>query len=186
MAGKTMDNEERRKNILTILKDAKGSVTGTALAEKFGVSRQIIVGDISLLRAKGHPIISTPRGYNLQKKPASAGVKESFLCRHNEAMMGPELKAIVDNGGYVSNVIVMHDVYGYLEGELNIRSRRDVDLFLKQMEKRPSTPLSAITGGIHAHVVETRTQEEMDAIRDALENLGVLYHPEKEDRKSVV
>lgn len=173
-----MDNEERRKNILSILKTTQHSVTGTALAEKFGVSRQIIVGDIALLRAKDIPIISTPRGYSLQKA-GDAGIKESFLCRHKEDLMEAELLAIVDNGGCVHNVIVEHEVYGFLEGQLNLRSRRDVAMYMKQMQENRAPLLSSISNGIHSHLVEAHSQEEMDAIRSALEKLGVLYHPEK-------
>jgi len=172
-----MDNEERRKNILNILKTTKHSITGTALAEKFGVSRQIIVGDIALLRAKDIPIISNPRGYSLQA--GTIGVTESFLCCHKEDLVEDELMAIVDNGGWVHNVVVEHDVYGYLEGQLNLHSRRDVALYLERMKKNKAPLLSSISNGVHTHLVETRTKEDMEAVRSALEKLGVLYHPEK-------
>lgn len=173
-----MDNEERRKNILDILRKAQKSVTGTALAEKFGVSRQIVVGDIALLRAKGLPIVSTPRGYSLQNQD-KGGVKETFVCRHDGALVEAELLAVVDNGGCVHNVIVEHEIYGFLEGQLNLRSRRDVELYMAKMRESHAPLLSSISNGIHTHLVETRTAEEMQAVRDALQKLGVLYQAEK-------
>ncbi len=173
-----MDNEERRKHILDILQKAKKSVTGTALAEKFGVSRQIVVGDIALLRAKGLPIISTPRGYSLQKREKTS-VTENFVCRHDENQVEAELLAIVDNGGCVHNVIVEHEMYGFLEGQLNLRSRRDVELYMTKMKESKAPLLSSISNGIHTHLVETRTPEEMQAVREALAKLGVLYQAAK-------
>ena len=42
--------EERRANIIHMLKNASAALSASRLAAKFGVSRQIIVGDIALLR----------------------------------------------------------------------------------------------------------------------------------------
>ena len=63
MESKKMPADERRKFILRLLKSSGGPVTGREMAEKTNVSRQVIVGDISLLRAKGEPIIATSQGY---------------------------------------------------------------------------------------------------------------------------
>ena len=60
-----MDNTQRREQILQMLHESTTAVTGTALAKACSVSRQIIVGDVALLRAQGVGIISTPRGYQL-------------------------------------------------------------------------------------------------------------------------
>ena len=57
-----MKAEERRRAIAKTL-TAEHPVSATALAGQFSVSRQIIVGDIALLRAAGANIVSTPRGY---------------------------------------------------------------------------------------------------------------------------
>ena len=48
-----MDNVQRRKQIIAILHEADAPVNGTTLAKMCKVSRQIIVGDIAMLRAKG-------------------------------------------------------------------------------------------------------------------------------------
>ena len=47
-----MEGDKRREKLLLILKEANGPVPGSDLAEKLGVSRQVIVTDITLLRAK--------------------------------------------------------------------------------------------------------------------------------------
>lgn len=54
-----MGGEKRRENLLKILQESESAVSGTKLATKFQVSRQVIVQDIALLRAKNHDIIST-------------------------------------------------------------------------------------------------------------------------------
>ena len=46
-----MNAKVRRSAILARLKHENGPVSATALAKEHGVSRQIIVGDIALLRA---------------------------------------------------------------------------------------------------------------------------------------
>lgn len=55
-----MNGEERRAK----LKERLGAapVSATALAKELGVSRQVIVQDIALLRAEGEHILSTNRG----------------------------------------------------------------------------------------------------------------------------
>ncbi len=173
-----MENQERREKILEMLREATKPVTGTEMAQACQVSRQIIVGDIALLRASGTPVMSTPRGYQLQMVKPS-GLQESFLCKHGPELVEAELNAIVDNGGVVHNVVVEHEVYGYLEGELNLKSRRDVQLYLKKMEETRAPLLSSMSNGVHTHLVETSTPEELEAVRNALEQLGVLVQ-EKE------
>ena len=71
-----MQAESRRQNIIQILMQSKAPVSAGRLAARFGVSRQIIVGDIALLRASGTDITATPRGYILTKSsgsPAATG-----------------------------------------------------------------------------------------------------------------
>ena len=51
-----MDGPARRAAILALLEGADGPVSASALARHCGVSRQIVVGDIALLRAGGVPV----------------------------------------------------------------------------------------------------------------------------------
>ncbi len=169
-----MDSSKRRLLIMDILKKAQGAVTGSALSKRCNVSRQIIVGDVAILRAQGIHIISTPRGYQLIAKQ-KGGMQQVFVCCHGPEMVEKELEAIVDNGGIVHNVVVEHEVYGDLEGKLNLHSRRDIQQYLKRMSDSKAELLSRISGGIHTHLVETANAEDMAAIQDALETLGVLY-----------
>ncbi len=53
---------ESRNAILQSLRGAERPVSGTSLADAAGVSRQVIVQDIALLRADGHDIVATNRG----------------------------------------------------------------------------------------------------------------------------
>lgn len=169
-----MDSTERRKRIVQLLTDAKGAVTGTELSQQCEVSRQIIVGDVAILRAEGLSIVSTPRGYQLIGD-FLPGVQHVFVCCHGMDLMQKELEAIVDNGGVVHNVVIEHEVYGNLEGTLNLRSRRDVKQYVKKMEDSQAELLSRISGGIHTHLVTASSQDDIDAIEAALEALGVLY-----------
>ena len=60
---------DRKQAIIEEIQKSDKPVSASKLAKHFGVSRQIIVGDIALLRAAGTQIIATPRGYLLEDKP---------------------------------------------------------------------------------------------------------------------
>ena len=51
-----MNAAQRRECILTRLSGAQNPVSASALAAELGVSRQIVVGDVALLRAGGAQI----------------------------------------------------------------------------------------------------------------------------------
>lgn len=55
-----MNTSERRARILEYLKAADRPLSATLLAQKLSVSRQIIVGDVALLRAGGEAVTATP------------------------------------------------------------------------------------------------------------------------------
>lgn len=117
-----MHAEERRETILKLLRQSAQPVSASTLAGQLSVSRQIIVGDIALLRAGGADILATPRGYCLQNA-ASAGLTRRVAVRHDEAGMEAELNTMVDNGCTVVDVIVEHPLYGQLTGPLQLSSR---------------------------------------------------------------
>ena len=58
-----MNGEERRKSIVNIITSSNEPLSGTQLAKQLGVSRQVIVNDIALIRANNIDIISTHKGY---------------------------------------------------------------------------------------------------------------------------
>ena len=111
-----MHSDERRKAIADVLRAADAPVSASALAEKFSVSRQIIVGDIALLRSSGEEILATPRGYVTPKE--ARGILRRVAVKHTPQEMEAELNAIVDNGCTVIDVIVDHPIYGQLTGQL--------------------------------------------------------------------
>ena len=57
---------KRRDGILSLLEESDTPLSGTELAHRFKVSRQVIVQDIALLRAEDKKILSTYRGYVLE------------------------------------------------------------------------------------------------------------------------
>ena len=112
-----MDTENRRYQILKLLENQHKPVSGTVLSKLFGVSRQVIVQDIALLRAENKEILSTNKGYVLFKPVEEDGSKKRvFRVTHSMENMEDELNCIVDNGGYVLDVLVDHDLYGQISG----------------------------------------------------------------------
>ena len=125
-----MTTEERRNAILDTLARADQPVSAAALARRFGVSRQIVVGDVALLRAGGADISATPRGYVIL--PAASGLVRRLAVRHGEDGIEAELNAMVDQGCTVLDVIVEHPLYGQLTGPLQISNRYEVGQFLSR------------------------------------------------------
>ena len=128
-----MTAQQRRDAIRDVLTQAAGPVSATALAGRFGVSRQLIVGDIALLRAGGAAIEATARGYVVQRD--REGLRRQVACRHQAADMERELQIMVDNGCTVLDVIVEHPVYGQLTGGLGLASRYDIQQFIRRAQE---------------------------------------------------
>lgn len=168
-----MDAKERRESLLAMLKTAMQPLTGTMLAKTLKVSRQIIVGDIAILRAAGTSIIATPQGYML---PAviSSKVTATFACQHGLDQLGEELAVMIDNGGKVLDVAVEHPLYGEIKANLMLSSRRDLADFLQRLKESKAEPLLALTGGIHLHTVEADSEEILTMIKEELSRLGIL------------
>ena len=162
----------RRAAVAAALEGAAGPVSATELARRFSVSRQIIVGDVALLRAGGMAILATPRGYVLERPPA--GFTAAVACVHGPEDMGRELTAIVDAGGEAVDVIVEHPVYGQLTGILGVRSRYDVAEFLRRVEAHGARPLSDLTGGVHLHTIRCADEKTFQKVKESLQNQNLL------------
>lgn len=167
-----MEAASRRQAILDRLRTADRPVSASALAAGLNVSRQIIVGDIALLRAGGAEISATPRGYVLPR--ATDGITRTIACRHTLAQTGQELDILVDNGCTVLDVIVEHPVYGQLTGQLQISSRYDVELFLARIRDSDAAPLSMLTGGLHLHTLCCPNEDAYTRVCAALKAAGLL------------
>ena len=168
-----MNAETRRSAILTLLSQAEAPISAATLAGSFSVSRQIIVGDIALLRAAGEQISATPRGY-VTVRPLP-GLLRTIPCRHDAAGMKAELNAMVDQGCAVLDVIVDHPIYGQLTGPLQLASRYDVGQFLARCAESDARPLSGLTGGVHLHTLSCPGEDAWLRVRDVLRELGVLW-----------
>lgn len=167
-----MSGEERRAKIVGMLGD--DPVPAGALAKELGVSRQVIVQDVALLRAEGAEIFATNRGYILPKKRAS----RVFKVRHSDAEVREELYLIADMGGRVEDVYVWHKVYGKISARMGIDSRRAADEFVKKLESGVSVPLKNITGGYHYHTVSADSEAALDAIGQKLAERGFFVAQE--------
>ena len=167
-----MDAAGRRQTIRETLERADHPIRAAALAQRLGVSRQIIVGDVALLRAGGADIAATPRGYVLRRE--TPGLLRTVACRHGGGEMEAELNAMVDQGCTVLDVIVEHPIYGQLTGALQLRSRYDVQQFVSRCREFDAAPLSLLTEGIHLHTLACPDEGRYQAVLEALRRLGIL------------
>lgn len=173
-----MNTDERREQILYTLKQTNTPITGSELANIFKVSRQIIVGDITVLRATGHDIYATPRGYILPVKPQNTNLLETICCRHanDKDSVKKEFEIIVDNGGKVHDVIVDHPLYGEIRVNLFIATRREAYAFIKKMQQTKAEPLLVMTNGVHYHTIEVPDKDTLSVICQELANAGILVN----------
>lgn len=167
-----MKSDERRKKIISMLEGRKEYLNASKMAEILGVSRQIIVSDIALLRAKGSKIVSTPRGYVLEND--EHGYVNAVVCKHGKEQIQEEFYAVVDNGGAIEDVSIDHPIYGLISASLNIRSRFDANVFIEQIANAGAKPLSELTEGLHTHRICTRNEEDFKRIYISLKDLGIL------------
>lgn len=170
-----MEGDTRREKILEILHEEKSPVSGTELAVKLGVSRQVIVQDIALLRATNKNILSTNKGYILFVENENGNKrKRTYKVKHKDEEILDELNTVVDFGGKVIDVVVEHDIYGQIAVDLIINSRADAEAFVKKLEKYKTKPLNDLTHGVHFHTVEADSEEILDRIEAALGKKGYL------------
>lgn len=167
-----MDQTQRREAILRALEAEDGYISASTFAGRFGVTRQIIVSDVALLRANGHRILATRRGYRLERT-AQPGRLESVVCRHRSDQVLEEFYAVVDNGGSVVNVVVEHPLYGPLCAELHVSSRYDAQEFVARQRSLNASQLCDLTGGLHVHTLRVPDEAAYRRIVDALTRLGI-------------
>ena len=167
-----MDAQTRRETIAQRLRQSPTPVSASALARECSVSRQVVVGDVALLRAGGLDILATARGYILARP--EPGVIRTVACAHPQENMARELELMVDHGCRVLDVVVEHPVYGQLTGQLGLSSRYDVGEFLRRVRECGAQPLSALTDGVHLHTLRCPDEGGFERARAALDQAGFL------------
>lgn len=166
------NREQRQEKIIGMIRESEGPVSASVLAAKLHVSRQVIVGDVALLRAGGAQIQATPNGYILEER--GFGFIGTLACvHHDEDTLLDELYTVVDFGGTVIDVSVEHSTYGQISGGLEIHSRLDADQFIQKLREKESKPLSGLTGGIHLHRIGCRDEAAFRLIREELIRKGI-------------
>ncbi|WP_173918459.1 transcription repressor NadR [Halobacillus sp. Marseille-Q1614] len=171
-----MKASQRREEILNILKERTEPITGSSLAERMDVTRQVIVGDVSLLKASGEPIIATSQGYvYMTESREQLPFKRTIVVQHTPEQTEEELNILVDHGVHVLDVLIEHPVYGDLKARLEIASRRDVRKFLERIASANAAYLLELTEGIHSHTIAAAKEEHLnEAVKD-LKEKGILF-----------
>lgn len=172
-----MNAAQRREEISKMLEQTEGPISASVIARAFSVSRQIVVGDIALLRAGGLEVLATPRGYVLESnRPESDVYEGTIVCAHEgDVCMAEELYTVVDMGGKVLDVTVEHSVYGQICAQLHIFSRYDAELFLNKVRESESRPLCDLTKGVHLHRIRCNSKETFDRIEESLREKGIIF-----------
>lgn len=169
-----MDGDERRKEIIKMLMNTSEPLSGRKLGEILKVSRQVIVQDVALIRAQGLDIIATARGYILYRD-TDRNKQRIMLVQHNFNEIGDEFSTVIDLGGVIRNVIVEHPIYGEMIGNMMIKTKRDAEQFIRDIQREDTYPLMKLTNGVHMHTIEASSEKILDEIETELNQKGYLY-----------
>lgn len=171
---KKLLGEERRLELLSLLKNAKQPVTGTDLAKHTNVSRQVIVNDMNLLKARNEPIMATSQGYIYMHNMQQTRIERKIVCLHTPEQAKDELFILVDCGVTVENVIVEHPVYGEITASIMVSNRIEVEQFVKRVNETKAHYLSALTDGTHLHVISAVSEDNLNLAEAKLRESGFL------------
>lgn len=168
-----MNSKERREYIKNLLIKNNSTYKGQFLAEELGVTRQVIVKDIAIIRAEGVNIIATPEGYLIPNEESSY-VRRVIALSHSREDMYNELECIIKFGGIVEDVIVEHPLYGEIRAMLMIKTLIDIEKFINKFKKLNAEPLSSLTKGIHLHTIKADNEEIIECIIKELKDKNYL------------
>ncbi len=168
-----MSGADRREQIVKEIFQSDSPISAAKLADKYSVSRQVIVGDVALIRAAGYDIVATNRGYIINSPAKFSKIIKVF---HSDEQLRDELETVIDLGGCVENVIVNHKLYGRLEAPLNINSRLKISEFMEGILSGKSSPLKNITSNYHYHTITAENEKSLNLIEQALNKKGYLVN----------
>lgn len=167
--------ENRRIQILQMLQTQAAPLSGTALAKACGVSRQVIVQDIALMRAENHNILSTNKGYIFRTESADlTHPKRVFFVKHTTDEVLDEFLIMTELGGKVLDVAVEHEIYGQIRVDLLIETPQDARDFAEKLSNCRDNPLKVLTDDCHYHTVAAPSEKLLDLIEQELREKGYL------------
>lgn len=173
-----MNAAQRRQMILERLTQTRLPVSAGVLAKELGVSRQIVVGDVALLRAGGAQIDATPRGYQL--RGAARGIhRHPGLCPQYR---GTDAPGVVHSGGQRrcggGRIGGQCSVWGAARDPEPDQPLRCGGFYYPGRGETPPVSWSRMTGGVHLHTLRCPEPETFRRIEQALAEQGLLYHKE--------
>ena len=167
-----MSSIDRRDNILKLLLESSEPLKGSAIAQKYSVTRQVIVKDIAILRAKGKNIIATPDGYIINNNQNKA--KAIIAVTHTEEEMFEEMSVVIKYGGIIEDVIVEHPLYGEITGKLMIKNYNELNKFINKYKEQRAKLLSVLTNGVNLHTIAADNEEDIDLIISELRKCNFI------------
>ena len=171
---KKLFGEQRRQFLLEKIKTSTQPLTGGELAALTSVSRQVIVGDMTLLKAKGEPIIATSQGYLYLADRATEEASRRIACHHQADDTERELKLLVESGVTVKDVSIEHPVYGELTAGIHVSNIQEVEAFMKRVRETGASYLLELTDGTHLHTITAPDNATLEKAVQAMRDNGFL------------
>lgn len=169
-----MDGAKRREMIIEMLEASLEPISGSEFAKRLGVSRQVVVQDMALLRAGNKNILATNKGYIWFNPSPKQKYQHCVKVCHDTEAIRDEFYAVLDAGAKMLDVTVEHSIYGSISVDLLIENRQDADEFVRRIELGDTRPLKELTGDVHFHTLEASSQEALDLAVENLRKKGFL------------
>lgn len=167
--------DQRRIQLLRLLREHGAPLSGAALAKALGVSRQVIVQDIALIRAENHSILSTNKGYIVRAdSPDHTQPKRVFHVKHSTEDVLDEFLTVLELGGTILDVAVEHEIYGQIRADLLIETPQDAQDFVDRLAACHDNPLKVLTDDCHYHTVAAPSEKLLDLIAQELSRKNFL------------
>jgi transcriptional regulator of NAD metabolism len=180
---KKLIGEKRRALLLQLLKETRSPLTGSELAAKTNVSRQAIVGDINLLKARNEPIVATSKGYiYLMQAVEIPFFEKTVACCHLPDEVEKELNLIVDHGVTIKDVRVEHPLHGDLTASIMVSNREEVLEYMKRFPNTKPSFLSVLTDGFHLHTLSSTSEAALMKVEKELKKAGFLIAAEEKSK----
>lgn len=170
---KKMSATRRQAMIINRLRQSNQPITGNQFAEEANVSRQVIVQDISILKAKKEPILATSRGYMLESKENNTKSR-IVAVKHTPKQTEEELNIIVDHGVTIKDVTVEHALYGEITASIMVSNRIEVKQFIHKMNETKAPYLLTLSEGVHLHTLQADSIEKINAVCKSLDEANML------------
>jgi transcriptional regulator of NAD metabolism len=172
-----IDTLRRRERLVEILENNEEPLTATALGLEFGVSRQTVVNDISVLRASRVPIMSSRWGYYVSNEEGGM-LKRTLPIICEEMNAYNVFRSILGYGGRVLGGKIYHPYHDIIRADFSVKDSQELMVYQQKIANGEHQSMLSLSAGYGWVDFEVRTREVYQLITSELRDHGYLWEDE--------